>query len=388
VAIVERGNALEGTFCAAQLRAVNIPLSKVHAGDNIIGWQLVGDSTTMVVDASVSGDALAGTFKEGPDSGVVKLRRATTSRFPARSEDVTFTGADGARLAGTILWPLGQGPFPGVVFLHGSGAEGRWASLYLAHEFARAGIAALVFDKRGVGASKGDWRTAGFEELVKDDIAAVQALRARPGIDPKRVGIHGHSQGGTITPWVAVDDPDVAFVIASAASGVTMAQAEIYSLENSIRVSTLPPEERRIARRFVRAVVASAYEGAPRDGLEAARREAQGKPWAFALPPDSSPYWSFSRRINSYDPLKYWAQVRVPVLLAYGGLDERVPVRESIARITPVLRPHANYALKVFPNADHGFRLKPKAGRFAWPQTVEGYPDSVVDWARRVVARP
>jgi dipeptidyl aminopeptidase/acylaminoacyl peptidase len=388
VAIAERGGALEGRFSSAQLRAVNVPLSKVAFDSPHLSWQLVGDRTTMAVDATISNEAMTGTFKDGAAMGVVKLRRAAESRFPARSEEVTFEGAGGTKLAGSILWPPGKGPFPGVVFLHGSGGEGRWASLYLAHEFARAGIAALVFDKRGVGASDGDWRTAGFEELVKDDVAAVRALRARPGIDPGRVGIHGHSQGGTIAPWVAVADPGIAFVIASAASGVSMAEAEIYSVGNSMGVPGMSPGDRALAERFVRALVATAYHGAPREELEAARRAAQGKPWMIAVPPDSSPYWSFSARIAGYDPLRYWREVRVPVLLAYGARDERVPVQPSISRITTVLRTETMYALKVFADADHGFRVRPKAGRSAWPETAVGYPSSLIDWVLRLIIRP
>jgi alpha-beta hydrolase superfamily lysophospholipase len=79
----------------------------------------------------------------------------------------------------------------------------------LANAFARRGIAALIYDKRGVGTSTGQWRDAAFAELVGDASAAVEALRSRPQISPDRVGIHGHSQGGTIAPWVANENPHV-----------------------------------------------------------------------------------------------------------------------------------------------------------------------------------
>ena len=79
--------------------------------------------------------------------------------------------------------------------------------------------------------------------------------------------------------------------------------------------------------------------------------------------------------------------MRAPVLLVYGLRDERVPVQPSISRITDALRAEANYALKVFPDADHGFRVKPRPGSFSWPQTATHYPDAVVDWASRVTRR-
>jgi pimeloyl-ACP methyl ester carboxylesterase len=384
VQVTEGAEGLQGRFSSAQLRAIGVPLSAVRAEADSVTWQLVGDRTTMTVDAMVRGDSLTGTFKDGPDSGVIRLRRVAVSRFAAREEEIAFAGEGGALLSGTILRPVGDGPFPGVVFLHGSGPEGRWGSRYLAHEFVRGGFAALIYDKRGVGASKGDWRTAGFEELVGDASAAVAALAARPGIT--RVGIFGHSQGGTIAPWVAVKNANVAFVIASAASGVTMAEAEIYSLDNTVRARGVPAEDEALAKRFVRELVEVAYAGKAPTVLDEIRHAAEGRPWLFPVPAPSAPYWAFSRRISGYDPLHWWGQVRVPVLLAYGAADERVPVQPSISRITSVLQPQGMYTLKVFPQADHAFRVKKPSGKFSWPESVAGYPDSIVDWARRIVA--
>src|SRR5262249_4697610 len=151
--------------------------------------------------------------------------------------------------------------------------------------------------KRGVGRSTGDWQTAGFAELVADAAAGVETLRARSDIAPDRVGIYGHSQGGSIAPWVASADPRVAFVVASAATGVPMAALETYSLENSLGVSRMPAGEKDLAERFVQAVVATAYDGAPRAELDRVAAEARGHPWSFDPPPPADHYWSFSRSI-------------------------------------------------------------------------------------------
>jgi len=69
-----------------------------------------------------------------------------------------------------------------VVFLHGSGSEGRWASRYLGTQLATHGIAALIFDKRGVGGSTGDWRRATLDDLAGDGVAAVARLLQEPRI--------------------------------------------------------------------------------------------------------------------------------------------------------------------------------------------------------------
>jgi pimeloyl-ACP methyl ester carboxylesterase len=371
-----------GSFSSAQLRVVGIPLTNVKYAAPRLTWQIVGDETTSSFEGTVRNDALDGDFREGSASGTFSLVRGTSSGAQLRETDVSF--ASGAvTLSGTVVSPAGSGPFAGVVFLHGSGAEGRWASRYLAHEFAKRGIVSLIYDKRGVGRSGGDWRTAGFAELVGDATAAVEALRTQSNVDPDRVGLHGHSQGATIAPWVASADPHVAFVAASAAGGVPMEEMEIYSLENSLGVHDMAPAEKELAERFVHAIVATAYEGAPRADLDRVAEEARGHPWAFDPPPPSDDYWTFSRSIAGYDPLEYWRRVTVPVLLLYGDEDERVPPRLSARRIADVYLAARGPRLDVmfFPLADHGYRWRPQTGgRFAWPRTVPDYPARLIDW--------
>ncbi len=374
-----------GSFSSAQLRVLGVPFREIRFEAPNLSWKLVGDSTTTTFEGTVTGETLTGRFREGEAVGTFRLTRGAAAS-PLDQEDVTFTNGP-VSLSGTVIYPAGPGPFPGVVFLHGSGAEGRWASRFLASEFARHGVAALIYDKRGVGSSTGDWRTAGFAELVGDASAAVEALRARPRIAPDRVGIHGHSQGGTIAPWVASENSHVAFVVASSAPGLSMADTEIYSVSNNLRVRDMAEPERQLAERYVRAIVATAFEGAPRAKLEAVWQQVRDRPWAFSPPPESAFYWSFSRRIASYDPATYWRRVTVPALLVYGEADERVPPRASAARIADAYLGSRGPRLQVmfFPGGDHTFRLPARAaGRFEWPTTVPGYPDHVIEWVLQV----
>jgi pimeloyl-ACP methyl ester carboxylesterase len=381
--------AYMGSFSSGQLRVVGIPFQQTRFEEPRLSWELVGDSSTTTFEGTLHGDTLAGRFREREATGTFRLARRTVATPPLEKEEITFANGP-VTLSGTVLYPSGQGPFPAVVFLHGSGAEGRWASRYLANEFVRHGVAALIYDKRGVGGSTGDWQKAGFEELAGDASAAVEALRARPRIAPGRVGIFGHSQGGTIAPWVASGNPHVAFVVGSAAPGLSMADTEIYSVSNLVRAGDMAAAERQLAERYVRAIVATAFGGAPRADLEAAWRDVRDRPWAFAPPPESDFYWSFSRRIASYDPAAYWRRVTVPVLLIYGLADERVPPRASAARIAEAYLGSHGSRLEVmfFPDGDHTFRLPPNTReRFEWPRTVRGYPDGVIEWVLRV-ARP
>jgi hypothetical protein len=93
-------------------------------------------------------------------------------------------------------------------------------------------------------ARPGHWEEAGVEDLAADAAAAVAFARTKPDIDPHRVGIHGHSQGGTIAPQAAARS-EADFVIGSAAAGLSMGDVEVYSIGNAIGVSSLPPDEGR-----------------------------------------------------------------------------------------------------------------------------------------------
>ncbi|HET9332304.1 MAG TPA: alpha/beta fold hydrolase [Gemmatimonadota bacterium] len=375
----ERDGAWSGSFDAPRLRVEEIPFTSVRYEPPRVTIEMEGDRTTLSFEGRLQENTLAGILREEGDTGWFSATRATGAAPALPEADVRFANA-GVELAGTLVLPSGPGPHPAVVFLHGSGAEGRWASRFLARRFAERGFAGLIWDKRGVGESKGDWNEAGFDDLAADAAAAIAFLRARPEIDSRRVGIHGHSQGGTIAPMVAVR-AEADFVIASAAAGVPMADSEIYSLENFIGVQTLSEAEAKIAREYVRALVDVAYRGAPRESLDAAAARARGHAWFFEPPALDDSYWRFSPRIADFDPLAWWRQIRVPVLLVYGSADGRVPVEPSRAAIVGAIQEAGGIVeARVFDGADHTFRVRREGD--VWPRTVEEYPDAILDWLR------
>ncbi|HSJ65775.1 MAG TPA: alpha/beta fold hydrolase, partial [Gemmatimonadaceae bacterium] len=267
-----------------------------------------------------------------------------------------------------------------VVFLHGSGPEGRWASRYLASHVTNRGIAALIFDKRGVGGSSGDWRTATPEDLAADGAAAVAHLLREPRIDAERIGLHGHSQSGTLAPLVAARAPNVAFVIGSAAAGLPTDSTEIFSILNAVYPAATSGEDSANARDYATELVAAAYHGRPRARLDSLAAAFRDRPWFFPPPPVDSHYWSFSPLYARYAPLDWWSRVSVPVLLLYGADDQRVPAAPSADRIAAALRAAGNtdVTVRIYPGADHTFRLPP--GASGWPVTAPGYVSDLLDW--------
>ena len=150
----ESAGAWSGSFDSERLRVAGIPFTEVVFESPDVTIRMVGDATTIVFTGTVKGDSLAGTMEEDGESGWFAFGRTADTEPAGREEEVRFRNGD-VELAGSLLLPAGPGPHPAVVFLHGSGPEGRWASTYLARRVVRSGTAALIWDTRGVGDSGG-----------------------------------------------------------------------------------------------------------------------------------------------------------------------------------------------------------------------------------------
>lgn len=267
---------------------------------------------------------------------------AGSSSQVTRSEEITFDSA-GVNLAGSVHLPVGEGPFSGVVLIHGSGSSGRdneWAA-GIANALVRHGIAVLNPDKRGSGASGGNWKEAGFEVLSGDAHAAAEVLRRHRGVDPRRVGYVGLSQGGHYAAMTAATDPAAAFVVNVSGSAVTPGEQVVHEVLNNIRQAGAPPQGIemggtliRAANDFVRTSSASDWD------KYLSQRELVKRTFgerAVTTFPDSKDdwYWSWWRRVIDFDAVTWWSRLKVPALVVYGEDDEgdNVPVQESVKRL-------------------------------------------------------
>jgi dipeptidyl aminopeptidase/acylaminoacyl peptidase len=388
VTIEESDKGYSGSFDSDALQAAGIPFSEVTEKDGKVHMVLMADETTSTFDGVRNGDAISGTLAEGGKKGTFALTRAPASSATITTRDVTFKDGD-VTLAGTLLLPATPGPHPSVMFLHGSGGEGRWANRWLATKFAEAGIVALITDKRGVGQSTGDWKTVGFEPLASDAAAGVRFLETQSEVDPKRIGIYGHSQGGTIAPLVVERAPEIAFVVASAAGGLPSADVESFNVENAIGVSSLPPSEQEDAKAFVHAIIDVGYRGHPRGELDALAAKYKSRSWYFDPPPPDDSYWKIAQSTSDFVPMIHWRKVRVPTLLLYGGHDRRVPaiasasaIRTAIANTARHERRDINVQVKIYPDADHTFTIVDPPRKSGWPRRVPDYASTVADWIK------
>ena len=242
---------------------------------------------------------------------------------------------DGVELVGLLLTPASPGPWPGVVFVHGSGRSIRDYLYYLqtADFLARNGCAVLLPDKRGCGKSGGEWLTSTFADYARDALAGIDLLAATGGVDPERVGLVGVSQGGWVLPLAASLSEKVRFIILNAGSATVLDDTMRYENECNLRDAGVP--------RWLATLVAPAI--------------------AAQIRRNHGAFWKLNGR---FDPLPYWLELKVPGLGGNGEKDRNVPGRRSLAVLEEARRrnPGADITVKVFAGSGHGLEEGDQAG--------------------------
>ncbi|MGH6988198.1 MAG: alpha/beta hydrolase family protein [Caulobacteraceae bacterium] len=328
------------------------------------------------------GRSLSGTFRQGRDFPIVFTRRAAgqaqarlirpqedLGKVPYRALEVSFVSPDAhAALAGILTEPEGAGPFPAAVLIAGSGPENRNEEvaghrpfLVLADRLTRAGLAVLRYDKRGIGASKGDYATATTLDFAKDAAAAVAFLRSRPEIDPSRIGLIGHSEGGLIAPIVADEDRKIAFVVLLAGPGVNgarilEAQGAAIAHANGASAAAIA-KAMALDDRLFAAVEAKGTEAELKARataiLTAAAPTAPAATIAVQAAMVSSPWLRF---FLTYDPVPALERLHGPVLVLSGSNDLQVPPDQNLPPIRVALAHDPEATVIEIPGLNHLFQ--------------------------------
>ena len=300
---------------------------------------------------------------------------------PFTAEEVTIE-AKGFTLAGTLLMPkTGKAPFPAVVTITGSGQQTRDEYLPLpglekyrpfrqiAEALASRGIAVLRVDDRGVGRSKGleSLKVSTSANFADDVRAQVDFLRERREIDPGRIVLLGHSEGGIIAPMVASTDPRIAGIVLLAGTGKRGDTIIAYQVNQGLEGdATLTEEARAKARAQQQEAMRKAIAG------DASAPEALRSPWV--------------RYFLGYDPLPTIRKVRQPILILQGELDQQVTADQA-DMLAKAAREAGNrdVTARVFPGLNHLF-LPAKTGAVTEYSSLStnSIPDEVMkqltDW--------
>ncbi len=272
--------------------------------------------------------------------------------------------------------------------LQGSGPADRDSDGYfppIRDIFLSRGIAVYSFDKPGIGGSSGDWRHYALVGRTDQALAAIALLRGRDDIDPRRVGVWGHSQGGWLVQMIAARLPDLAFAIANSGAAIGVEAQNLYGCAHTMRAEGKSEEQIAHALTYLNAMHAAALRG---DDYAMVERQlldgARGEPWYGYLAIDDAEDWGGICRFvtERYEPAEALARARCPFLAIFGALDVLVPAWESAAISSRALREAGNRdaTIVVFPHGNHRILIA-ETGEFA-----TGYLDVLGDWVARRVA--
>lgn len=290
--------------------------------------------------------------------------------FPYREEEVQFEGANNeVHLAGTLTLPEGEGPFPAVIMISGSGQQDRNENLFdhkpfwvIADALTRRGIAVLRVDDRGVGGSTGEVAKATTRDFADDVRAEIRYLHTREEIDAKRIGLIGHSEGGLIAPMVAADNSDVAFLVLLAGPGVT--GEEILYRQGDLIARAVGADDATVAKQRamqekffavvreglggketdakLREVVEKSYAELSKEELE--QVEGQKAAVDQQLKMVQSPWFRF---FLTYDPRPALGKLQCPVLVLNGEKDLQVDPKQNLPELRKAFEASGNKQVRI-----------------------------------------
>ena len=221
----------------------------------------------------------------------------------------------------------------------------------------------LVYDKRGTGASTGDWRSAGLEEYAEDLVAGIQAAVKHPDIDATRIAVLGVSEGAWVAPLAASRSTAIKAIAAITGGARTKGDAYVYKVRRQAEGAGKPEAAVdslvRAAEQLVAGCVRSAKEGGS----------------------------GFDRRL-AYDPTQDWRRFKGPVLYMGGEADvlESGPDAALWFRRLFAEAGNVDATIRLFPRAHHSLLLgvtgDPSEFRTlsGITQLAPGYWDVLLHW--------
>ncbi len=310
-----------------------------------------------------------------PSPGMPTRTRSATEPI---SEEVAFQNEPaGVRLAGTLTRPAAQGRHSAVLLITGSGPQDRDETilshkpfLAIADHLSRRGVVVLRYDDRGVGGSTGDFGSATTEDFAADARAGVEFLRQRKDVDPRRIGLVGHSEGALVAALLAAGSRDIAFVATMGGPGMPGEELLALQGERILRASGVP-DSAVIANREIQRAMFAVVKSEPDSSIGAGRirteitasveRMAEGDRTALRLTPGMVEAivrqvqvgYRWMRFFLTFDPRESLRRVTCPVLVLAGAKDLQVPSAENVAAIEGALRAGGNTAVTVACLPDH-----------------------------------
>jgi pimeloyl-ACP methyl ester carboxylesterase len=252
---------------------------------------------------------------------------------------------DGTKIEALLFIPDGGSEQKAAVVWTGGSADGAyhnyaWGLIetYVLDVFLSRDMAVILTNKRGVGASEGNWAHVGVEGRASDIVAVVQMAQEHPVIDASNVGLIGHSQGGWVVTNAAANYDDIAFIISLAGPTTSVRTNVEDNAYHIYRCEGYTGDElqKKIAQKMKMAEV----------GVTLGNITHFGMLHQTAL-------------LLEYDPAVDLLSLQTPGLFIYGENDDQVTPQWSLNRLDELFdgNPPEHFTTVVLDDATHAFRL-------------------------------
>ena len=350
----------DGTYKALmdspQQNAIGIKVESVKYENKMLSISVPKLGVTVV--GAVNGKTYTAMFTQGnfqqplvmtrtSSSAVISRKQEPQPPYPYHTEEVKFPSVDsGVELNGTLTLPKESGKYPAVVLVSGSGTQNRDEELLghkpfkvIADYLTRQGIIVLRYDDREFASKKYEGATS--RNYANDALGAVEFLKSIDKVDSKRIGIIGHSEGGTIAFMCAAESKDIDFIVSLA--GMTVAGDMCLMAQNrrAIAAAGFSTEIQQKSLDVIQTIFDETKRRELADIQQSAKEivaEALTQHSAKDIPQPLIA--NFEQTLHSmtewvkfflsYDPIGDIKQIKCPVLALNGSLDVQVLADDNL----------------------------------------------------------
>lgn len=417
--IKKENNVYNATIDSPDQGAKGIPVSNIEFDNErlLIEIKNIDFKYTGVLkeDSVIEGSftQMNATFPLNLKRGEVKINRPQepSPPYPYISEEVKFENKEaGIKLAGTLTYPKDGTKHPAVVLITGSGSQNRDEELMnhkpfwiLADYLTRNGIAVLRFDDRGFAQSEGNFAESTTEDFASDAYSAVRYLKARKEIDPKNIGLIGHSEGGMIAFMLGAKHKDIAYLISMAGSAIkgdslmirqarklvlTSGVSEEIAEQNAQTIKRIQEEINKHSRDFIKMNLDSLIGIVLPQEDNWSNSDMMKRNIANSFYQWTSP-WGYY--FMNYDPMCDIRKISCPVFAINGEKDVQVEADIHMPNIEKGLKEAGNkrYTLKIYPDLNHLFQHC-ETGAMSEYATIEEtmseeVPEDIAKWIKEII---
>lgn len=283
---------------------------------------------------------------------------------------------------------------PLLIRLHGAnkGTRKDWEYRSWADYFARKGIATIIFDRRGEGASTSNSDDYGLEKLAYDVITLLEKVKERKDIDMERIILSGASQAGYISFMVNEKSDDVDYILLSAASSLSLVEQERQRLFFRMQKNKELPKSINNALAYQQLYFYYIITGQNWNILQKAAKEAQREAWGKYIdqPQKETDLKWWRNSFDVYQPEKLIPKINVPTLILFGENDVSTPPSVMVPRFEYLLKDSKKDILQtvICPDVGHSLEVqfsKDRWGKIIFPQRSPEMFDAIDKWLYQFV---